>query len=456
MRALVLVLVGGCAFLPKSLSLTGADYDLHGDCYEDRFRIDNLAWGAMCDRAPTAMSDETYALDPDRDTVNAAGFVAMCAGDRGLCDPSGEHYSPLAVAKAYLLAERIEPAAAEAAFDRTEAPGWVKRAFPQRYTADRARIRALVAAQGPHFRALLIDPVVHARETWTAAADALAAWGAKIDALAARADEAILAKAVKPPLLDETLALRRAYVGACTKVRGDAMTCLGDPLGAKLARLVARLSTIDPALAVAERTIRPLDLGDVHVAEREAFRAAHGAEQDAIAARKQAVDAGIGDAALRKRWPDPLIELSGHDAAIATGGSEPPRLAVEYPDGRATRESHRVRAVRRFGASAILDWERSTDEEDEGYGCHDTNHITAIDDHGNLSYEQTCAGYRHTSTDATPTSITVPLVEATQIKPKDDVAFAFDEATHRGHVIEVSRAEKTIQRGEWRCSSSVP
>jgi hypothetical protein len=381
----------------------------------------------------------------------AAGMVAACVSITR-CSPDDPQVRWNWVAAMWDLAMRTEVEAVEAALADADLPAYMKRDFVVRYRAARQRIREIVTAQGPAWRALFLAPALVARADRAAADEVLAPWTAKALAYVHDADAAVLDGSADLALVERGLLLRREYVAACREARRELAGCLADgvshPLTVALHRAAEKAGAKTLLAAEADGLRRVPLRADPRTDERLAAQAAIDAARARHAEYAQAKQEGLSEAVIAEKWPTPPYDVSDMDAVI---GANVPEQAFRVDSPRdVLAVDEEVRAVKRKGARATILFRKDVYVGTEATGCRETNKVDGFDEYGNVRYREVCTGPdRRYSDDRTIKPVTVPWAEVAHVKPGEVVHVVVDAKTRAGHVAWVGEKER-VQTREWR------
>jgi hypothetical protein len=414
--ALLLVLAAAAAGChpPMHGASWGRAYTQNDDCaVADADAASRAVRWTMCGVAEPL--ENTPRLDVEATPIEAARYVASCAASAS-CDPGSGRTAWLPLAHAWDLATRLDPDRVAAAVAAAQVPGYMRSDFVARYRASRDRVIAVVDGLGPDFRDQYLRPMTEARARRAAADEALAAWPAKARAITARADLAIATREVTAAMVEDALALRRAYVAACRQVRDDVEVCLADVVTRTLADTIQRMAVArgDVALAAVEKILlgRP-DRSDPRSDENLAIRAA------------------LGDGDAQRYVPVPGWTGNG--------------MAYLVDDAIQVRDE--VRSVQRKGDRAVVLFKKDVYRGSYSTGCHDTDKPIAVDG-GKVIYESSCTGEKRYSDDRTTKPVEVPWVEVAHVKAKQRITVYVDPSTRRGYVADLERAVPK-EKDEW-------
>ncbi len=353
---------------------------------------------------------------------------------------------------AYDHALDVDPVAVDQAMVADGIDPVVAKVFSTQLRAWRKEVFAKVDAQPQAWRDVFIKPIVATRAAWQKAEARRAPWLAKLEPLVERHDEVAVSGKKDARLVGELLALQRAYLADCAKA-GDTMeACLGDDVARPLTRKIVHLAVLadDGGLIGGQGVLFQVpDRSKLEYAVRLAAKLS----ADAMAAEyrdwHQATQDGASEASIRKRWPTPPIAI---DSQLRLGGDEPSSdddwKGVERSqvhDGIQVRIQ--IARVERRGDEAVLYARKNIETGEEGTGCYETNKASSIAEDGTINYRTECAGSVTVSHDETPKPITVPWIEAAQIRPMDVVLAALGEK-RRGHVETVRAGDKAVPTGE--------
>jgi hypothetical protein len=477
----VLVLTGCPAWYraklvgPPWATVFYSPYHANHECSDDPEATDEQRWNeravavspsqwarwVMCKPGRSAW-EHAPPLEADPDPVVAAGMVSVFAAHYQE-DRRRPARSWAQLAMVWDLARRVDPGAVAAELSTRPLAPRVQAAFVARYQAAQQHVRELVAAETPHWRRVFLAPALAARKARAAADHRLTPWQDKVAALRKVADAEIVDGKASARTLQRAEALRRAYVAACTAVRGDARVCLADPVGWRLRELIARhaKATGDDALVAAEESLERnlAHHGDPRYDDYLGARAAFDAEKARFAAYAKVRDSGVSAEALAARWPEPPLDLGDAEPAIGLR-TEQPRHFYANP-GRGTEVIEQVRAVARHGRDATVLFRRNVEHGYQATGCYQTSRVSSIDRHGNVYYQERCTGPdRAYALDHTVEPVHVPAAEVAHLRPGELIHVIVDRKTRRGHVAWVGaprpkgdkygRDTPPVQIREWR------
>ena len=404
--------------------------------------------------------------DRNPDYLVNASIVTACAqlGEQGVhsddCfgDPNMEHQvksndgvsrGGVSIGMAYSYAKSMDDAKLAEQLEALDLPDDVKAHFRIAYDAAKKKLEAAVGQMSEGKRRVLVDIPVEVRETRAKAFAEKKDLYAKLDELAAKAEKERKAGEVSRDTIDALLALRSEHMRACGQLE-----CRYEPVWVEATR----------------------ELALCHVANRspvEAYVEARmltdeGANQNGYA---RAIFVAQRDAALKAREAWEIVKkakkkgLDEGTAAAAAGGVEPIRFGgylweaedrfpnyAEVIDAKVERASGFVKAIKKAGDVATIEFKGSSSVVDEPFGCRDTNRLERISSDGRLEYETICQYRKKKVFHKPPPPVKVPVAEAADLKAGELLLLMVGKGSE-GFIVKSTKDKTVVQLRGDRISS---
>ncbi|HTJ40685.1 MAG TPA: hypothetical protein VL463_01275 [Kofleriaceae bacterium] len=352
--------------------------------------------------------------------------------------------------EAYVRAQELDEASLAAVMQEAGVDPRIAGAFQAKIQTARGEVIKEVDALPPRWKQVYVEPALRARAQWAKDHEARGPWIAKAQALIDRADQLAIDHHGDAALLDQMIALHRAYVAECVGAPGSGIPvewCLGDEVARPLTSHIVQLAwdsgdherarAEDVLLVVTDRSQR------AYLEYLDSKQARDLAKQERDAYDK-AKSEGRSESALASKWPIEPIAVDDLDLPGA-----PPPDAPEFDTGdhgwpHASRAV--IAAVAKKGPRTLITFVRDVETSESAAECHETNRVDSIGEDGHLNYREECSGSVTDRTDLTEKPITVPAEEAARLRPGEILTFIADDH-HRGHVIEAYAADKSVRGG---------